>query len=99
MQTHSNGQPDFKKARSMRELFTAKLKKQEYELDEGKLVHLDEISNDFNRARSIRDRLLVIPGKLAPMIFSQTDLRIVEVMLNDALCDALGDLSWRVVKF
>jgi hypothetical protein len=92
--TDSPNTPSYQKARAVKEFYAARLAKLEYEEREGKLVNIDEINvQHFNRARRLRDRLLVIPHRLAARLAAETDVRTVEEMLDTALCEALEDLS------
>jgi hypothetical protein len=57
-------------------------------------VDADEINREtFNRARRVRDRLLMIPRRLAAQIAAEPDARTVEEILDTAICEALEELS------
>ena len=78
----------------MKEFYAARLAKLEFEEREGKLVNIDEINvQHFNRARRLRDRLLMIPRRLAAQLAAETDTRSVEEILDGAICEALEELS------
>lgn len=63
----------FAQARPARELFSAKLKKLDYETRIGKLVPTDEVSiKRFTFGQQIRARLLGMPSKLAPQLAAET---------------------------
>lgn len=86
--------PDYHKARAVREFYAARLAKLEVEEREGKLVSIDEINvQHFNRARRLRDRMLMIPRRLAAQVAAESDARTVEAMLEAAISDALEELS------
>jgi hypothetical protein len=88
------GAPDYNKARAVKEFYAARLAKLEFEEREGKLVNIDEINvQHFNRARRLRDRLLMIPRRLAAQLAAETDTRSVEEILDAAICEALEELS------
>ncbi len=90
----SSGAPDYNKARAVKEFYAARLAKLEFEEREGKLVNIDEINvQHFNRARRLRDRLLMIPRRLAAQLAAETDTRSVEEALDAAICEALEELS------
>ncbi len=84
----------FAQARLAREVFSAKLKKLEYETRVGKLVPTDEVSIKwFTLGRQIRDRLLGMPSKLAPQLAAETDVRRVREILDAAITLALKGLA------
>ena len=86
--------PDYHKARAVKEFYSARLAKLEFEEREGKLVNIDEINvQHFNRARRLRDRMLMIPRRLSAQLAAQSDARTVEEMLEAAISDALEDIS------
>jgi hypothetical protein len=71
----------------------ARLAKPEFEEREGKPVNIDEINvQHFNRARRLRDRLIMIPRRPAQPA-AETDVRSVEEIPDSAVCEALEDLS------
>ncbi len=81
-------------ARLAREVFSAKLKKLEYETRIGKLVPTDEVSIKwFTLGRQIRDRLLGMPSKLAPQLAAETDVRRVREILDAEVTLALKSLA------
>ena len=91
---NASGAPDYNKARAVKEFYAARLAKLEFEEREGKLVNIDEINvQHFNRARRLRDRLLMIPRRLAAQLAAETDTRTVEEILDAAICEALEELS------
>ena len=90
----SSSAPDYNKARAVKEFYAARLAKLEFEDREGKLVNIDEINvQHFNRARRLRDRLLMIPRRLAARLAAENDTRSVEEALDTAICEALEELS------
>ena len=88
------GTPDYNKARAVKEFYAARLAKLEFEEREGKLVNIDEINvQHFNRARRLRDRLLMIPRRLAAQLAAETDTRSVEEILDGAIREALEEMA------
>jgi phage terminase Nu1 subunit (DNA packaging protein) len=83
----------FAQARLAREVFSAKLKKLEYETRIGKLVPTDEVSIKwYTLGRQIRDRVLGIASKLAPQLAAETDVRRVREILDAEITLALKGL-------
>ena len=84
----------FAQARLAREVFSAKLKKLEYETRIGKLVLTDEAGIKwYTLGRQIRDRLLGIPSKLAPQLAAETDVRRVREVLDAKVTIILKGLA------
>jgi len=84
----------FAQARLAREVFSAKLKKLEYETRIGKLVPTDEVSIKwYTLGRQIRDRLLGMPSKLAPQLAAETDARRVREILDAEVTVILKGLA------
>jgi hypothetical protein len=88
------GGPDYHQARAVKETYAAKLAKLEYEIKTGKLLSKDEVDVCFfNRARELRDRIQMIPRRVAARLAAETDPRTVEDVLDTEIRDALVDLS------
>jgi uncharacterized Zn finger protein len=88
------GVPDYRKSRAIRQFYEAKLAKLEIDVREGRLVDVDEINREtFNRARRVRDRLLMIPRRLAAQIAAEPDAHAIEDLLDAAFKDALEDMA------
>lgn len=65
----------------------------EMEREAGKLVYAEDAAQaSFDAARRVRDRLLAIPGRLAPHLVGKTD-REIAVMVRDAMTAALNDAA------
>ena len=93
-----SGAPDYQTSRAIREAYTARLAKLDYEERTGKLLNADEVKvRHFNLARLLRDRMQQIPRKVAPLIVSaviaQPDQRVVEELLMDSIREALEELT------
>ena len=89
---------DYHKARAVRETYSARLAKLEFEERTGKLISKDEVDiKYFQLARQLRDRMQQIPRKVAPEIVAavvaQPDQRVVEDLLMEAIREALEELS------
>ena len=98
LETGRTTAPDYQTSRAIREAYAARLAKLEYEERTGKLLNADEVKvKYFNLARQLRDRLLQIPRRLSPQIVAavvaQPDQRAVETMIEDAIREALEELS------
>lgn len=92
------GVPSLQNSRAIREAYAARLAKLDYEERTGKLVNKAEVDvKTFNLARQLRDRLQLIPRKIAPLLVAavvkQPDVREVEAMLDAELREALTGLS------
>ena len=90
--------PDYQTSRAIREAYTARLTKLDYEERTGKLLNADEVKvKQFNLARLLRERLQQIPRKVAPLIvaavIAQPDQRAVEELLQAAIREALEELT------
>jgi hypothetical protein len=88
------GGPDYHQARAVKETYAAKLAKLEYEIKTGRLLNKDEVDVCFfNRARELRDRIQMIPRRIAARLAAETDPRTVEDVLDTEIREALVDLS------
>lgn len=85
----------FTAARALREVYMAKRAKLEYERAEGKLVSIEEVDSlAFESARSIRDRLMSLPARLAPVLFAARDISECHRLLEEAMreiCSGIGN--------
>jgi|GEM_PF-331168 len=84
----------YKIARASREVSRAKREKIELELVEGKLVSVEEIRTQaFEAARGIRDQLLALPARLAPVVFAAPDVAECHRLLEEAMREVCADFS------
>jgi hypothetical protein len=84
----------FSAARALREIYLAKRAKLDFERAEGKLVRTEEVDAlAFNAARKIRDQLLALPARLAPVIFAARDQAECYRILEDALRQVCSGIS------
>lgn len=89
----------YKKSRSVREAYMARLAKVEYEERIGKLVPADDVRlAAFHTARIIRDSITSIPDRLAPILAHISDEFQVHQLLREELEKSLEELS-QSVKF
>jgi len=98
LETNRVSTPDYQTSRAIRETYSARLAKLEFEERTGKLLNADEVKvRHFNLARLLRDRIQQIPRKVAPQIVAavvaQPDQRVIEDLLMDAIREALEELS------
>ena len=89
---------DYHKARAVRETYSARLAKLEFEERTAKLISKDEVDvKYFQLARQLRDRLQQIPRKVAPeivaLVVADPDVRGVTDILDVAIREALEDLA------
>ena len=89
---------DYHKARAVRETYSARLAKLEFEERTGKLISKDEVDiKYFQLARQLRDRMQQIPRKVAPeivaLVVADPDVRGVTDILDVAIREALEDLA------
>ncbi|MBO4480889.1 MAG: elements of external origin [Alphaproteobacteria bacterium] len=82
------------KSRANKELFEALLKKLEYEEKSGKLVDRAKVEMEaFAAARVARDRLLLIPDRVAPIIIGETDMFEIKRVLREEIIRSLQNLT------
>lgn len=89
---------DYHKARAVRETYSARLAKLEFEERTAKLISKDEVDiKYFQLARQLRDRMQQIPRKVAPeivaLVVADPDVRGVTDILEVAIREALEDLA------
>jgi hypothetical protein len=79
-------------AQRVKEVYLAKLRKQEFEVEEGLLVEIEAVAHEVGREYSIvRERLLSIPGKLSASLVG-CDRAVIEARLLDEITEALTEL-------
>ena len=84
----------YHKARAVRELFNAKTAELDYKVRTGELVNLEKAKEIFiNTGLQIKQNLLNIPNRLAPILASISDERKCNELLTDELRNALTALS------
>jgi hypothetical protein len=86
--------PDFQTSRAVKETYAAKMAKLDFEERTKGLISADEVRvSAFNLARRVRDRLLLIPHRLAAILAAEMDADKVEKLLEDELRKALEELT------
>ena len=86
--------PNYQVSRAVRETYNAKLTRLDYEERTGKLLNAEDVAKDaFAVARRVRDRLLNIPSRMASVLASETDGKVIEHLLTQELRVALEELS------
>lgn len=93
-QDQSPGELSYHQARTERERIKAKREQAEYDLFIGKLVDSEEVRiSAFNRGRILRDNILNVPERIAPILAAETDPRKVHQILFKELRSALEEES------
>jgi hypothetical protein len=79
-------------AQRVKENYLALLRKQEFEVEQGKLVEIEVISLEVEREyATVRERLLTIPGKVSAAL-AGCDRVAIEQRLLDEITAALAEL-------
>ncbi|MGS0736150.1 terminase small subunit [Pseudomonas sp. GG8] len=92
MITPAGQQPDFQKARALREHNLALLTEIELHKAKGSLVAMTAVKTGaYNAGRMLRDQLLGMPPQLAPELASMTDPWEIEKHLTAAIRRSLED--------
>lgn len=87
-------QTSYEEARRRRELAEANLAEMKQAEMQGTLIRTDAVRRAWAaKITGARDALLQIPSRLAPVLAAETDLVHVTRLLEDALRQALADLS------
>ena len=86
--------PSYAQSRAIKEAYNARLAKLEYEEKSGALVRTDSVKVSwFNVLRVLRDRALNLPDRLAPLLASETDPKLVRELLDTELRQILNDVA------
>ena len=86
--------PDFQTSRAVKETYAAKMAMLDFEERTKGLIKADEVHvAAFNMARRVRDRLLLIPHRLAAIVAAEMDADEVEKLLQEELRKALEELT------
>ncbi|MDP2735777.1 MAG: hypothetical protein Q8P12_06235 [bacterium] len=90
----ANGLPPIAQSRAIREAYEARIRKLDYEVRKGKLVNADEVRvAAFNVARITRDRLMVMPDRLASLVVGLNDAHKIHKLLNAEIHLVCEELS------
>ena len=91
------GGPSYAQSRAIREAYAARLAKLDYEERSGAVVRTDKVKVGwFNALRVVRDRILNLPDRLAPLLAAESDERRVREMLVVELRTVLADVAGEV---
>jgi len=83
----------FAQARTAEMVFRARLRKLEYETKVGKFLLSDEVKVKwFTLCRTIRDKLLALPAKLAPQLAALSDVKDVRDLMDTEITAMLKGL-------
>lgn len=89
-----NNGPSYAQSRAVKEAYLARLAKLDYEEKSSALVRADSVKVAwFNALRVLRDRVLNLPDRLAPLLASETDPKRVRELLDNELQQILHDAS------
>jgi hypothetical protein len=93
----STAETGYIKARAVREGYSARLAKLDFELKSGSVISADVVKvTAFNLARRCRDMLLNIPDRIAPILAGCSDSREVHKLLTEEIqrvCAELGSAN------
>lgn len=80
----------YAQSRAVREDYDARMRKLDYETKLGRMVLADDVKLEaFQRARSVRDRMMGIPARIAGTLAEETDPHVIEQRLLEAIALAL----------
>jgi hypothetical protein len=80
-------------SRAAKEAMAAKLAEIKYKKEAGELVDREEMSKAAgDLARNLRDQILNLPDKLAPILAAETELDVVHKILEDELHICLNSI-------
>lgn len=90
----NGGAADYQRARALREVYEARLKRLEYEHRAGLLVEAAAVEDEaFTAARTVRDALQSIPGRIASILAAESNPDTVRRILEDEIRSALSILA------
>lgn len=86
--------PNYQQARAIRETYSAKMAKLEYEARIRTLLPASEVKEILATvARGVRDKMESIPRRMAPFLVVETDVRKAEYLLREEIRKALAELA------
>ena len=86
--------PSFQESRSIKEAYAARIAKIEYEERLTKLVELDKINTiNFDIARRVRNAILQVPSQINAECAVETDPHKCEIIISNALTEALENAT------
>jgi hypothetical protein len=81
-------------ARAARESYLARLAKLDFEERSGRLVNADDVrAQVFALGRRMRDAMVALPDRLAPVLIGQTDQAVIHRILTNEILSCLSELS------
>lgn len=90
----TNSGPNYAQSRAIKEAYLARLAKLEYEEKSGVLVRADSVKVEwFNTLRVLRDRVLNLPDRMAPVLATENDPRKIGEILGAELRQILDDAA------
>ena len=90
----------YQTSRAAKEDFTARLKKVEYEKAIGELVHREGVTvASFQVGRMLRDKLLALPGRLAPRVTIESDQKNNYVLLMSEIENVLNQVQQSLSEY
>jgi len=88
------GSMSFANARTIKEIYDAKLKKLEHDEKQGKLISRRDVEvAAFNRFRVLRDAILNVPTRIAAQLAAETDTNLVHEIIETELRTVLEEFS------
>ncbi len=94
-----NSGPSYAQSRAVKEAYHARLAKLSYEEKSGSLIKIDAVKVSwFNILRVMRDRVLNLPDRLAPVLAAETDPKKVRDLLEEDLRLILNDAADAIEK-
>lgn len=92
--TGIGGGPSYAQSRAIKEAYLARLAKLEYEEKSGAVVRADNVKVAwFNILRVLRDRILNLPDRLAPLLAAETDPKKIREFLDSELRKIMTDAA------
>lgn len=94
-----NSGPSYAQSRAVKEAYHARLAKLSYEEKTGSLIKIDAVKVSwFNILRVLRDRVLNLPDRLAPVLAAEIDPKKVRDLLEEDLRLILNDAADSIEK-
>ncbi|MBI5427668.1 MAG: hypothetical protein HZA02_05225 [Nitrospinae bacterium] len=88
------GSPDYWEQKARHEKLKADLTEIELKAKRGELVPLDDVMDEIEKTfTALRQRILAVPTKAAPMVFGLKTLAEIKKVLDDEIHETLVELS------
>ena len=89
----------YQKSRAVKESYTARLRKVEFEEKMGTIVHKEGIEKaSFGVARILREKLKAVPNRLAPKVTVVTDQRENFIILQEEMESVIKEIQAAIVE-